>query len=1096
VADRQLSAEEKLRVCDVLLRILAVRDQNLRNLYVTELEAQLGQQLGAPRHSDPRHDLFSVLTACTTIPGALRAFISIVRGFHPENTAFADLDKLLADGQIPPGLSLVRQEQLTGLLAEAASDQVSAAYHDVVEDRSTGAPPDWRDAWAVLRRLEAVDNSGPVPLSLVFADRLAHRLADRPTALGLHRWIDEAGGERGLDQATIRGLCLDSRRLLGQDETGVVPDFRSDPTGDPASDVRPELSETSGDLVPTLAHPRTVDDQADSLRLIRGGVPIRNPHFTGRDSMIERLRKALLAGSKASVLPQALHGLGGVGKTQLAIEYSYRFADQYDLIWWISAEQPTAVRATLAQLGDRLGLPPSQDIQQTAATVLNALSSSSMRWLLVYDNADKPDDLLADEAPLIPSANGHVILTSRNQDWLTLYQAIEVDVFERSESVELLTRRAVGITPDDANRLAEKLGDLPLALEQAATWHAATGMSVSEYLRLFDKHVQDLMAEGKPPSAPATVAAFVNVASERLRTRMPAAAQLLELFAFFGPEPIPAWLLKSTPDISSPLREALADEIVKGRTIRELGRCGLAKVDPNAQRIQVHRLVQLVLREGLPEDLREQSLDNVRSLLAAANPGYPDEAGNWRAHAAIAPHLAPADLIGAPTVEARKVVLDQIRYLYQTGDYDGSRALGELAINTWSAEPDKGGLGPDDAQTLLASRYLANALRQLGHYRSARELDETTLERLRSSPDFGEDHPHTLSVANNVGVDLRLAGLFRQALELDRENLARCRRVFGEEDQITLRAKNSVAVSLRMLGDFRQAQTIDQEVASQWQQTLGDNDSRTLFSISNLARDYYGLGRYAEALDMQRRVLPLHRELLGPLHNEVLLAARTIAIALRKTGQYPESVSRAQENYHAYDARFGADHEHTLAAKMSYANALRLVGELVAARALASEAVDAYKRNFGERHALTLAACTNLGVIMRAQGGWREARALDESTLSIMREVLGEEHPYTLCAANNYTNNLVLDREFAKAHEMSRQTLTVSRKVRGDTHPYTLACAINAASDMQEVGDEAGEELRRTTIAAFARILGPEHPETLDADRGKRAECDIEPPPT
>ncbi|RSM35799.1 tetratricopeptide repeat protein, partial [Actinoplanes sp. ATCC 53533] len=180
-----------------------------------------------------------------------------------------------------------------------------------------------------------------------------------------------------------------------------------------------------------------------------------------------------------SVVPQALHGLGGVGKTQLATEYAYRHADDYWLVWWMTAESAAQVRGSLAQLAQRLGMPVGQDMKQTTALVLEALSASPFRWLLVYDNAEGPEVL----TDLVPSTGvGHVIVTSRNNAvWSARGNAIEVDVFERSESIQLLRRHGRSIGHGDADKLADKLGDLPLALEQAAIWHATTGMPVSEY---------------------------------------------------------------------------------------------------------------------------------------------------------------------------------------------------------------------------------------------------------------------------------------------------------------------------------------------------------------------------------------------------------------------------------------------------------------------------------------------------------------------------------------------------------------------------------------------------------------------------------------
>ncbi|GAA4699190.1 hypothetical protein Prum_089080 [Phytohabitans rumicis] len=829
----------------------------------------------------------------------------------------------------------------------------------------------------------------------------------------------------------------------------------------------------------------TVPTEAESVR-IWAGVPIRNPDFTGREDLLERLREALQSSSRAVVRPQTLQGMGGVGKTQLVLEYVYRFAADYDIVCWVPAEQRSSVVATLAELAPRLGLPVSEDRFETARVVLDALAVSPARWLLVLDNADDPDII----EPLVPAAGGHVVLTSRNQEWAQVWDSIEVDVFRRDESVELLRRRADVISVDDADRLAERLGDLPLALDQAATWQAATGMPIAEYLQLLDEHIGGLLSEGRPTSYPVTVAAFVGLALEKLRAISPAAAQVMELFAFLAPEPISVAVLRRGRDaaMSEPLHQLLGSAVPLSRAIRELRRYGLAKVDPD-QRMQVHRLVRLVMRDRLSPERYQEARSNVHRLLASANPASPDDPAAWRTYAEIGPHVLAAELIDADDEDARRVVLDQIRYLWVTGDYEGARRVGETAVAEWRTH-----FGSDAELTLLAALHLADALRSLGEYQAARALTTDAFERLRATR--GEDHEFTFQAMRRLGADLRIAGELRAAYDLEVDNLARHSRVLGDEDAETQRARDGVATSLRLLGDFAEAYRIDRATASGWAEILGTTHLWTLSSQANVARDLYALGRYAEALELQRATWPAYRDQLGDGHIEVLLAARTIAIATRKLGRYGEALSLVQEHYRAVHALFRPDHEHVLAATTSYVNALRATDQLGMALGPATEAVSRYQRMFGERHPLTLAAATNLAIILRAQGDARAARELDEKTHKAMLETLGPDHEYTLCVANGVANDLALHHDLAGARELSARTLAISRRVRGDGHPYTLACAANAAFDLRATGDLAGgHALHNQALADLARVLGADHPEHLDAARGKRAECDIEPPP-
>jgi tetratricopeptide (TPR) repeat protein len=842
--------------------------------------------------------------------------------------------------------------------------------------------------------------------------------------------------------------------------------------------------------VPTAA----LDRSGDPFR-IWGDVPLRNPTFTGRETLLLTLQRALEQRSKASVLPHALHGMGGVGKTQLAVEFAYRFADRYDIVWWVPAEHQSLVLQSLYQLGQELEIPETADLQLAANLVLEHLADSDRRWLLVYDNANEPEEI----ARLMPPRGGHVILTSRNQTWSEVWDPIQVDIFDRPESIELVRKRSEKVTPEDADRLAARLGDLPLALDQAASFQVTTGMPIGEYLAELDQHVREL-SKGSAPTPRTLLAALVRLAVWRLRSKAPAVAELLEMFAYLGAESISGGLLRRGREarVSPALGRVLRDQIALERTIRDLRRYGLAKVDAN-QRIQVHRLFQGVLRDELTDDAAQRARSNVHRLLAAANPGYTDEEVTWPVHAEMGPHIGPAGLLESELSDARTVVLDQIRYLYKIGDLEGSRRIGDAAVQAWSKAEATEGLGPNGEMTLLAARRLATALRGLGFNDRSRALIDDTYRRLKESPDFGPDHEYTLKAADEVAPNLRVAGLFREALKVDEENLERSRRVYGDEEEETLWARSNLAVNLRMLSDFQRAYEIDTDVVQIWQQVVSENDNRLLFTQANLARDLYGLGRYGEAMAILERILPVYRQQLGVGHQDVLLAGRTHAMVLRKVGRYAEALDVAAVHHRDSESRYGhqRDHEHALAAAMTYANSLRVTGNLKHAHDLAAEAIGRYLRAFGEPHPLALAAAVNQAIILRQRGDASLARELDERTYAQLTEVLGADHGYTLCAATNLAHDLAAAGESAKAQELTLTAYEISRRVRGPLHPYTLSCAVNAGLDLSAVGrSEEGKALLDEAVTGLGTALGDGHPETVAAREGRRAECDIEPPPT
>ncbi|MEV6637357.1 FxSxx-COOH system tetratricopeptide repeat protein [Actinoplanes sp. NPDC051470] len=1012
-------------------------------------------------------------------------------------------------------LSRSDHEAALSLLSDVDVAVLAMAYDDVTGAAPGTGRPDHATVMAKVGELIGDGTShDQMPRSMVLVDRCAH-LVGGVASHRLHEWLDQCAERRlQVSQSVLRArLCQISERFAAGSMSELTgsssQEMRPSPPGDTSRLVLPRSlprdNPEPGDTVNarTTAGPlqdAPNDSRANQRRLILGpALPSKNPNFTGRETLLQRLTATLLARQHAAVVPQTLHGLGGVGKTQLAVEYVYRHAGEYDLIWWIPAEDPAQVRQTLAELATRLDLPAGDEVKQTISLLFEALAApeSDRRWLLVYDNVTDRANL----AGIVPPAgSGHVIITSRNTaEFATDSGSIEVDIFERQESIELLQRHGQNISPEDADRLAEKLGDLPLALEQAAIWNAQTKMPVPEYLELFDRNIEQLLSEGRPVAYPETVFAIVKLAVQQLRREAPGAAELLEAFAFFGAEPVAVSVLRSgrLADLSDDLSAALRNQIDLNRAIRRVNAYGLVKItDSEGQRLQVHRLVQRVLREELVEDRLRQARRNVQNILSSANPGEPDDIQTRRAHKEIGPHILAAELISAVSPDARTVVLDQIRYLFTIGDYEASRRLGMLAYEAWTDPQDP--LGSDHEITLIAGRHLANAFRLLGESQAARDLDEHVFRILTEDTErFGEHHEHTLYTANNVSNDLRILGDYAAARKHDERNVELHTITFGPDDDSTLRARSNLAVNLRFLGLFAQAEQIDRDLFDKRRDRFGENHVSTQESLTNLTRDLIGLGKYSAALELQRRGLPIYRDLLSARHAAVLMAARAITIALRRTGSYADARDSARENYHDHRARFGEDHEHSLSAALTFANALRVCNELQTARSMARDTVERYRRLFGSSHALTLAASINLAIILRRlRDDNAEARRLAESNLALARQVFGDDHPYSFAAATGLANSFAEAGESAAARDLAVATYERAERFFGPGHPETLLTAVNAAIDLQATGDPTGSDLLLKARVQLREVLHPEHPIVTEIGGGERAELDIEPPPS
>ena len=291
-------------------------------------------------------------------------------------------------------------------------------------------------------------------------------------------------GEAKLTQEELAEAAGLSLRAVSDLERGIHRTARKDTAVLLAGALG--LTESSAALFVAAARGRT--PAAEALAALRGSgrrpaetaplvwnIPARNPAFTGRDDLLAAVRERLQAGHAAVV--QALYGMGGVGKTQLATEYAHRFAEGYDLTWWIDAEQDGLIGDQVVGLGMVLGCAPAGAGAEAVRAAVLAELRRRERWLLIFDNAQAP----ADVAPWLPGGGGHVLITSRQSGWDEVAMPIEVNVLTRAESIEMMQRRVPRLTKTDANRLAAELGDLPLAIAQAAGFIADTGTLASQY---------------------------------------------------------------------------------------------------------------------------------------------------------------------------------------------------------------------------------------------------------------------------------------------------------------------------------------------------------------------------------------------------------------------------------------------------------------------------------------------------------------------------------------------------------------------------------------------------------------------------------------
>jgi hypothetical protein len=543
---------------------------------------------------------FALATALAATPLTLPSMLAVQRVLVPASHR-SDLAELVVSGLIKPVESdVVTMDFVDGVRAELLSHARRA------------------DTMVAVRA--AVDLfGGRVP-----SVRRLGAVLDDPDTGELPDLAVESAREVALETAVMRALSgpylsrarrLDGMRGAGSDTAALRIDGLSDRAEQTVSDTAPlpampetvALPETVGaedDLVTAESTELVLSRPVRGGRLVGGEIPPRNPDFVGRSDILDDIDRLLLLGGIVT-----LTGMDGVGKSQTAAEYVHRHLRDYDLVWWIRAGQVGSTWTGLQDLAREMGLPsgPAADVIPAVHTALQA-GRLYERWLLVFDDAADPG-LRA----FIPSAGrGACLLTSHDPRWNAVSRTVEVGVFDREQSVELLVNR-VGVPAAQADLIAGALGDLPVALDQAARWLSLTGMPVPEYLSLLLERTGELLFETDD-----ALKTTWSLSMDLIADRDPAAKRLLDLCAL-APEPLVISRLYAIRDqfpfLPRELATALRDPIRLGHAIHALTRHSLVRLDHAGDRIELHPVFRALLVHRMRELDRRWLATGARMLM-------------------------------------------------------------------------------------------------------------------------------------------------------------------------------------------------------------------------------------------------------------------------------------------------------------------------------------------------------------------------------------------------------------------------------------------------------------------------------------------------
>jgi tetratricopeptide (TPR) repeat protein/transcriptional regulator with XRE-family HTH domain len=783
----------------------------------------------------------------------------------------------------------------------------------------------------------------------------------------------------------------------------------------------------------------------------------RNPHFTGRDDLLSRLEQFFARETPdqpgsvrqtALIQTQAMTGLGGIGKTQIAIEYAYRARTQrrYHDILWISAASAETIVTSFVELARLLPTLVSQEEtnQHTIiAAILRWLEQREQPWLLLVDNADDLDLV----QPYLPrQGNGHILLTTRAHAVGALASSVEVDTMGIMEGTHLLLRRAHRFSAaspeeiDEAINVVIALAQFPLAIDQAGAYIEETGCSLHDYLHIYQQHRSALLARrGKQATSyPDPIATTWSLSFAQVQRSNPAAAELLRLCAVLAPDHIPEELLiEGAPFWPPLLQEAVADRFTFNQMLETLLAFSLVKRLSEERMLSIHRLVQAVQTDHMEAQTQRAWSEQVVRAVQAVFPQDPKNVNTW-------PQC--------------------LRYLEQVEACDTFIRQHQLLLSEGADLLDRTG-----------SYFLEHAMRTQAEslYRHALAIREQC---------FGVEHPQTAASLNHLAIFHRDNGNYKEAEPLYLRALRIREQHLGPHHLDTADSLDSLANLYESQRDYEKAEPLYLRALSIQEQHLGPHHPDTALTLHHLAILYQDQGKYGQAEPLGLRALRIQEQHLGPHHPDTINSLGWLGVIYYFQGKYAEAERIYQRVIEIQEQQFGSFHFYTATTLCALTQLYMDQGRYREAEPLCLRARDIYEQQLGPLHSHTADILACQAMLFLKQGKHVQAEELALRAIDIHEEHLGALHPYVsldlviLAIRHRDQGN------YAEAEPLFLRALAINEQAFVSTHPQAAQACYEFAllREAQGYNDEA-RSLYERTVAARTHTFGAAHPQTIEA---------------
>lgn len=742
----------------------------------------------------------------------------------------------------------------------------------------------------------------------------------------------------------------------------------------------------------------------------------RNPFFTGRADLLERLHRQLIQSNRAALTQStALTGLGGIGKTQTAVEYAYRYRQEYRAILWVRAASSEMLTTDIVALAHLLRLPgyDSQEQMQIVSAVKRWLTREQ-GWLLILDNAD---DLMLIEDVLPTVTGGHIIVTTRAQSTGMVGEKLAVEKLDLAEGILLLLRRARLLAPDapldnasrllysQAQRIVQALDAFPLALDQAGAYLEETGCSLADYLTLYERHRQFFLSRSGSEFTdyPYTVASTLALAFRQVEQANAASADLLRLCAFLQPDVIGEEILTGGADHLGPtLGPVAADLLQLNEALRVLRRYSLVRRDPETRMLSLHRMVQVVLRDGLDVATERQWAE--RAVLAL-NTVFPEiDHTVW----GRCERLLPQTQVASALIEQHDLSSpDAVRLLHQTGRYLHERGFHRQA-EPFLQQALRIGEAVWDTPRPETARLLTDLAAVMHQEIKLEEAEHLLLRALALREELlGTQHIEVAESLNHLGELYIVQGKYEQAELLYLRAIAIWENPVGtgriEPAQGLGNAINDLAMVYQILGRFEQAERLDLRALHIREDRLGPDHPDTAESLNNLAGLYRDQRKYEQAEPLLRRAVKIREQVLGAEHPLVAISLGNLAQVLSLQDRDVEAESLHLRALHIREEVYGPDYLDTAVSLNNLGIFYQRQGKYEQAEPLFLRALRIREQGLGPQHPHVARSLSLLAQLYQAQDQLERAEPLFARALAIFEQAFGPEHRETIQARESYT---------------------------------------------------------------------------------------------